>query len=203
MAYAMTAINLIPFSLHRTPGISLQQKPNLDALLARVARHDRDAFASLYDELAPMVFGLAIRVTRSHALAEEVTQEVFIQIWGQADRFDGSRGSVRSWIATIAHRRAVDTVRRTQSSSEREAALPVDGPNPDIAEEVIQLDERARVRTAMQSLTALQREAIELAYFEGLTYREVAERLGTPLGTVKTRMRDGLMRIRGTMENEE
>jgi RNA polymerase sigma-70 factor, ECF subfamily len=203
MALAMTPISLHPFSLSPRSDISLSPLSPLEVLLERVAGHDRDAFSALYDELAPLVFGLALRVTRSRALAEEVTQEVFVQLWAQADRFDGSRGSARSWIATIAHRRAVDTVRRTQSSSDREASLPVDVPHPDVAEAVIQLDESAQVRTALESLTALQREAIELAYFEGLTYRKVAERLDIPLGTVKTRMRDGLLRIRGKLEERE
>lgn len=176
--------------------------PSSDDLLVQVSGRDRDAFSALYDELAPLVFGLALRTTRSRTLAEEVTQEVFIQIWNQASRFDRGKGSARSWIATIAHRRSIDVVRRTQAATDREKAVLVDNPESDVAEEVIATDERRRVRLAMDGLTDLQREAIEMAYFGGLTYREVAERLDAPLGTVKTRMRDGLMRIRGIMERQ-
>ena len=165
-----------------------------------VSQRDRDAFSALYDDLSSLVFGLALKVCRSHALAEEVTQEVFVQVWDQAGRFDRERGSARSWIATIAHRRAVDVVRKAQSAANREEAVASDPPLGDVADDVIDLDEMERVRAAMGSLSPLQREAIELAYFGGLTYREVAERLDVPLGTVKTRMRDGLARIRETME---
>jgi RNA polymerase sigma-70 factor (ECF subfamily) len=171
-----------------------------DDLLAHVAGHDHDAFSGLYDRLSPLVFGLALRTTRSRVIAEEVTQEVFVQVWDQADRFDRARGSARSWVATIAHRRAVDAVRRAQSSADRELSVPPDVPHHDVADAVVEDDERTRVRESLTVLTDLQREVIELAYFGGLTYRQVAERLGAPLGTVKTRMRDGLARIRTTME---
>jgi RNA polymerase sigma-70 factor, ECF subfamily len=154
----------------------------------------------LYDDLSALVFGLALRTTRSRVLAEEVVQEVFVQVWSQASRFDPSRGSARSWVATIAHRRAVDVVRKMQASSDREGVMPVDGPALDVADIVVEGDEQDRVRDALGALTDLQREAIEMAYFGGLTYRQVADRLEAPLGTVKTRMRDGLARIRTAME---
>lgn len=171
-----------------------------DDLLILVSQRDRDAFSALYDELSPLVFGLALKICRSRALAEEVTQEVFVQVWDQAGRFDRDRGSARSWVATIAHRRAVDAVRKAQSAANREEAVTPEPPLSDVADEVVDLDEMERVRGAMDNLSQLQREAIELAYFRGLTYREVAERLDVPLGTIKTRMRDGLARIRETME---
>ncbi|MGH3650590.1 MAG: ECF RNA polymerase sigma factor SigK [Acidimicrobiia bacterium] len=174
--------------------------PTLNELFSRIVQRDRDAFSDLYDELSPLVYGLAMRTTKSAALAEEVTQEVFIQVWRQAERFDSSKGSARSWVATLAHRRAVDVVRKTQASADRDDALPPEFPAADVSEDVVESDERARVRAAVGELTDLQREAIELAYFGGLTYREVAERLETPLGTVKTRMRDGLARMRSIME---
>lgn len=195
----------IAFSLalktHKVAREALSAQPiSTDDLLVAVSRHDRDAFSTLYDDLSALVFGLALRTTKSRALAEEATQEVFIQVWRQADRFDPAKGSARSWVATIAHRRAVDVVRSSQAATEREEAQPPEAPSVDVAESVVEEDERARVRRAMDDLTDLQREAIELAYFGGLTYREVAERLGAPLGTVKTRMRDGLARIRSIME---
>jgi RNA polymerase sigma-70 factor (ECF subfamily) len=197
------ALRVVPFSLRVRSHFSVSQPPTIDELFARVARQDRDAFSELYDGLSPMVFGVALRTTTSRAIAEEVTQEVFVQVWRQADRFDPSKGSVRSWVATLAHRRAVDAVRRAQASSEREESLPGVGPRHDVAEEVVDNDERDRVREALGELTDLQRESIELAYFGGMTYREVAEHLGAPLGTVKTRMRDGLARIRAIMEQAD
>ncbi len=179
--------------VHRQPSAT----PN--NLLARVAERDSEAFAILYDELSSMVFGLTLRISKSRALAEEVTQEVFIQVWNQAARFDPTKGSVRSWVATIAHRRAVDVVRHTQASTNRDASIPAPGWSPDIADEIVEAEDQATVRRALEGLTDLQREAIELAYFGGLTYSEVATRLGAPLGTVKTRMRDGLAKIRSTL----
>lgn len=195
----------IAFSLRRRPLRPLSARvihdtPSANELLLKVAERDRHAFSVFYDELSALVFGLSLRTTKSRALAEEVTQEVFIQIWDQADRFDPTKGSARSWVATIAHRRAVDVVRRAQASTKRDEGQPGDTPVVDVAEMVVDDDERSRVRRAMEDLTDLQREAIELAYFGGLTYRQVAERLDAPLGTVKTRMRDGLARIRTTME---
>lgn len=178
---------------------STTEPPTSDELLVRTARGDRDAFSALYDSLSALVFGMAVKTTKSRALAEEVTQETFLQVWRQADRFDPSRGSARSWVATIAHRRSVDIVRRAQAATDREDKVPAERPVADVAESIIAGDERVRVRSALDVLTDLQREAIELAYFDGLTYREVAERLDAPLGTVKTRMRDGLARMRETM----
>jgi RNA polymerase sigma-70 factor (ECF subfamily) len=203
MTNAAALLGVAPFSLERRSRVSVHHPPSLAELFGRVVRRDRDAFSALYDELSPMVFGLAMRTTRSKQLAEEVTQEVFIQIWREAERFDSSRGSARSWVATLAHRRSVDTVRRTQSAADREEAVPPQGPDIDVAERVVDDEERRRVRAAMGELTDLQREAIELAYFGGLTYREVAEHLGAPLGTVKSRMRDGLARIRASMEQTD
>lgn len=188
-----------PFSLYGKFRVSVYHRTP-EELFARIVRRDRDAFSALYDDLSPLVFGLAMRTTKSRALAEEVTQEVFIQVWRQADRFDSSKGSARSWVATLAHRRAVDVVRKLQASADREDALSAEPPLPDVSEDVVKNDERARVRAAVGELSDLQREAIELAYFGGLTYREVAERLGAPLGTVKTRMRDALARMRSIVE---
>jgi RNA polymerase sigma-70 factor, ECF subfamily len=168
-----------------------------DALMSRVADGDRDAFAALYDAVASRVYGLIRRVLRDSALAEEVAQEALVEVWRTAARFDPARGSATGWIFTIAHRRAVDRVRAEQAATERErrtahASVPFD----DVVEEVTARLERHAVRRCLDSLTQLQREAILLAFYRGLTYPEVAERLGTPLPTVKTRMRDGLIRLR-------
>jgi len=177
--------------------------PPLDSLMARVARGDTGAFSELYDQTSSMVYGLALRVVRSEAMAEEVTQEVYLQVWRQSSGFDVQRGSVKSWMATMAHRRAVDVVRRSQSARDRELKVPASGPEADVAEMAILGDERDRVRAALSSLTDLQFQVIEMAYFGGLTYREVAERLDTPLATVKTRIRDGLTRLRSALGEDD
>jgi len=170
---------------------------DLDNLMSRVADGDRDAFAALYDAVASRVFGLIRRVLRDATLAEEVAQEALIEVWRTAPRFDRTRGSATSWIFTIAHRRAVDRVRSEQAAAERErrtarASVPFD----DVIEEVTARLEQHAVRRCLDTLTRLQREAILLAFYAGLTYPEVADRLGAPLPTVKTRMRDGLIRLR-------
>ncbi len=161
--------------------------PGLEALLESIGHGDRSAFERVYDQTSSMVYGLTLRVLRSAALAEEVTQEVYLQIWKQADRFDANRAPARAWIATLAHRRAVDAVRRNQSSRDRELGLAQDPPVPDASELIIAQEDTTRLNKALGRLSDLQREVIELAYFGGLTQNQVAEKLGTPLGTVKTR----------------
>ncbi len=170
-----------------------------DDLLRLVARGDEQAFAALYDALAPRVFGLAKRVVRDPAQAEEVAQEALVEVWRTAARFDPEKGSATSWVLTITHRRAVDRVRSAQAGVERErrvAAASVETPYDDVVEEVTASLEQQQVRRCLKGLTDLQREAITLAYYGGYTYREVAEKLDTALPTVKTRMRDGLIRLR-------
>jgi RNA polymerase sigma-70 factor (ECF subfamily) len=171
--------------------------PDVDDLMRRVAGGDREAFAALYDAIASRVYGLIRRVLRDPGLAEEVAQETLVEIWRTAPRFDPSRGSAAGWIFTIAHRRAVDRVRAEQAAADRErrtatASVPFD----DVIEEVTARLEQHAVRRCLRTLTQLQRESILLAYYGGLTYREVADRLGIALPTVKTRMRDGLIRLR-------
>ncbi len=173
-----------------------------DALLQRTARGDQQAFAALYDLLASRVYGLIRHVLRDPAQSEEVTQEVFVEVWRGAARFDSGRGGALGWISTIAHRRAVDRVRSVQAAADRErraANLDTRGDDQgydEVAEQVETRLEHERLRHCIGSLTELQRESINLAYYRGYTYREVAKLLDVPLGTVKTRMRDGLIRLR-------
>ena len=170
------------------------------ALMARVADGDLDAYAALYDRWATDVYRLAARLLGSTAHAEDITQEVLLLAWRQADRYEPSRGSVRTWLLMLTHRRCVDRIRRERSTREREltdARKGRAGHGVDVVAEEVERDlERQRVALALQRLTGLQREALHLAYYSGHTAREVAELLGAPLGTVKTRLRDGLLRLR-------
>jgi RNA polymerase sigma-70 factor, ECF subfamily len=181
--------------------IGARVDPDLTRLIAGVADGDQSAFASVYDVLVPTVYGVVRRVLRDPSQAEEVTQEVFVEIWRQAARFDSARGSVRTWAVTIAHRRAVDRVRSEQSHRDRQvsvAAATVDAPaSPE--DGALETDDRQRARAAMATLPPQQREALELAFYDGLTHVQIADRLGVALGTVKTRIRDGLIRLRTVM----
>ncbi len=171
-------------------------------LLRAIAAGDRDAFAELYDSLAPRVFGLILRVLVDRAQSEEVLQEVFLEVWQSAERFVPNRGQGRSWLLTIAHRRAIDRVRASQASTERDIRVGIRDFATDregVAEQVELKMESERVAVALRQLTEAQREAILLAYFGGLSQSEIADRIGAPLGTVKTRIRDGLTRLRTEM----
>ena len=173
-----------------------------DDLLSLAAQGDEAAFGSLYDLTSSKVFGLVRRVVRDPAHAEEVTQEVYLQVWRQAGRFDRAKGSAVSWVLTVAHRRAVDRVRSTQAAADRDvraAERDVVPPHDQVAETVELRLEAERVRRCLDGLTELQRESVTLAYYQGLTYVEVGSVLSIPLGTVKTRMRDGLIRLRDCM----
>jgi len=173
-----------------------------DELLLATARGDQEAFAALYDRLAPLVHGIVRRVVRDPAQSEEVSQEVFVEIWRTAVRFDPDRGTARSWALTMAHRRAIDRVRSEQSARDRTERVAHGQHARDfdeVSERVEVGIEHEQVRSALGSLTDLQRQAVELAYYQGYTYREVAELLDTPLGTIKTRMRDGLIRLRDAL----
>jgi RNA polymerase sigma-70 factor (ECF subfamily) len=171
--------------------------PDLAALLAEVAKGDQAAFEAVYDRVAAPVFGTVRSVVRDPSLSEEVTQEVFVEVWRAASRFDAGKGSPMAWVATIAHRRAVDRVRSEQRSADRDrrAASSLIAYD-DVAETVEDNLDRERVRRCLRTLTDLQREAVTLAYYGGYTYREVANLLRVPAGTVNTRMRDGLIRLR-------
>jgi RNA polymerase sigma-70 factor (ECF subfamily) len=171
-------------------------------LLLRVADGDRAAFAALYDMLSPRAFGLILRVLVDRSQSEEVLQEVFLEIWQSAGRFAPNRGQGRSWVLTIAHRRAVDRVRSAQASTDRDVKAgfrDIGVAHDGVAEEVELRIEGQRVSHALATLPDAQREAITLAYFGGYSQSEIAALVGAPLGTVKTRMRDGLSRLRVEM----
>lgn len=182
------------------PGDQLAHQ--LVELLRRSARGDQQAFAELYDVTSARVFGLAVRVVRDPAQAEEVTQEAFLEVWRTASRFDSQRGSALSWLLTICHRKAVDRVRSAESATRRDTSYHQQNQSidHDATADAAQasLDAR-RVRDALGSLTDVQREVLELAYFGGYTHTEVAGILQLPVGTAKTRIRDGLIRLRDTM----
>ncbi|MFC4147057.1 ECF RNA polymerase sigma factor SigK [Micromonospora mangrovi] len=170
-----------------------------DALLRAVARGDEAAFERLYGIVAPRVYGLTRRVLRDPAQAEEVTQEVLVEVWRTAARFDPARGSATAWVFTMAHRRAVDRVRSEQAGVDRARRVAAGSghvPYDEVAEEAATRLERQQVRRCLDHLTEVQREAITLAYYGGHSYREVADLLGAALPTVKSRMRDGLIRLR-------
>jgi RNA polymerase sigma-70 factor, ECF subfamily len=168
---------------------------DLEQLLALVARGDQDAFESLYDKLSGPAYGLVRKVLRDPAQSEEVTQEVMLEVWRAAARFDPARGSATTWALTIAHRRAVDRVRSETASAEREQRSAPFPFSADVAETVEASMDAEQVRRCLEGLTELQREAITLAYYGGFTYPQVATKLKVALGTVKTRIRDGLTRL--------
>jgi RNA polymerase sigma-70 factor, ECF subfamily len=171
----------------------------LEQLLVAVASGDRDAFSTLYDETAPRIFGLVRRLLVDSAQSEEVTQDVYLEIWQNAPRFDPSRGNAIAWMFTLAHRRAVDRVRSAQSAHDRDlriGARDLDVPVDTVSEAVEIRIEHERVGEALTRLTERQHECLRLAYYDGLTQSEIAERLELPLGTVKTRLRDGMIRLR-------
>lgn len=181
------------------------EQERLAGLLRRSARGDEAAFAEVYDATSSRVYGLIMRVIRDPAQAAEVAQECYLQVWQNAARFDFARGSVTGWILTMAHRRAVDRVRSAQSAGERDQRFARREPRAEIdtGDVVVERMEAERVRRALGELTAVQREAVELAYLGGYTHTEVAGLLDIPLGTAKTRLRDGLIRLRDFFEGGE
>ncbi|MEU6823450.1 sigma-70 family RNA polymerase sigma factor [Streptomyces atriruber] len=173
--------------------------PDLQELVARVARGDQQAFSGVYDAVAGHVLGVVRGVLRDHAQSEEVTQEVLVEVWRTAPRYRPDRGTAMNWVLTLAHRRAVDRVRSVEAATARDhkAALLARTPEFDeVSEQVEARLEREQVRRCLRGLTEVQRQSVTLAYYQGLTYRQVAELLALPLGTVKTRLRDGLIRLR-------
>jgi RNA polymerase sigma-70 factor, ECF subfamily len=171
-------------------------------LLHRAGLGDEEAFAAFYDATSARAYGLALRVVRNPAHAEEVTQEAYIDAWRSSTRYDASRGSAAGWLLTIVHRKAVDRVRSVEAASHRDEtwhreSAPVD--HDQTSEAAHASLDAARVRGAVATLTDVQRQALELTYFGGYTHTEVATLLDVPLGTAKTRIRDGLIRLRDLM----
>ena len=176
------------------------------ALIARIAAGDRDAFSRFYDLLAPTAFGLIRRVLRDPEAAAEVLQEVFWQVWREAPQYDPKRGSPEAWLVMRAKTRAIDRLRSIRRR-DRTFVAPVDESVARSSEEpaenpAVVAEDRELVRTALAQLPEPQRRVIEMAFFEGLTQSEIAIRLREPLGTVKTRARLGLERLRGALRGE-
>jgi RNA polymerase sigma-70 factor (ECF subfamily) len=172
-------------------------------LLVTVGQGNRDAFSDLYEAVSGPVFGLIRRILRDRSMSEEVTQEVFVEIWRNAPRFDPSRGSGAGWILTMAHRRAVDRVRSEQSARDRTDRLmtsQTERPHDAVEESAIRTQEMGAIRAALATLSDAQRQAIVMAYYGGLTQTQIAEALATPVGTIKTRIRDGMSRLREKLE---
>jgi RNA polymerase sigma-70 factor (ECF subfamily) len=179
------------------PGLHEEEGPDLAGLLALVSRGDHAAFEGIYAVLAGPVYGVIRQVLRDHAQSEEVAQEVLLEIWRTASRFDPARGTAAAWALTIAHRRAVDRVRSENACSRREQKAAVGTAADDAVLEIAEASlDRVRVRRCLDGLSELQRESITLAYYGGYSYPQVAQLLGVALGTVKTRIRDGLIRMR-------
>jgi RNA polymerase sigma-70 factor (ECF subfamily) len=170
---------------------------DLEALIGKVARGDDAAFEAVCARSGPAVFGVVRAVVRDRAQVEEVCQEVLLEVWCAASRFEPGRGSALAWVTTIAHRRAIDRVRSERRAAERQRRAAAHDVAYDEVEETVEARlDRERVRRCLGSLTSVQRESVTLAYYGGYTVREVAALLAVPEGTVKTRMRDGLIRLR-------
>jgi RNA polymerase sigma-70 factor (ECF subfamily) len=175
---------------------------DLDTLLRQVARRDRDAFAAFYDATCARVYGTVLRVLRDPGYSEETTQEIYLQVWRTAESYDPASGTPLAWLLTVAHRRAVDRVRSEQAAGKRDfryGTTSIERPADDVSDAVISGDERRRVAACLEGLTDTQRECVELAYYGGMTYVQVSERLAANLATVKSRMRDALRSLRNCL----
>ena len=173
------------------------------AVVARVADGDHDALRLLYDRYGRIVYGMTYRLTKDAQLAEEATQDTFVTLWRRADRYDAERAKLTTWLFVIARNRAIELVRaRTRAPEPREDVAPP-GEEPDAAELVALADDAERIAQAMTELPESQLEVIRMAYFDGLSHAEIAERLAQPLGTVKSRIRLGLNRLRALLELPE
>jgi RNA polymerase sigma-70 factor (ECF subfamily) len=189
-------------SSHLPGGTEQTSAPTTEELMLRIAAGNESAFEELYDRLSPQVFGLVRRILKDQAQSEEVTQEVFVEAWQQAARYDSVRGKAITWLLTLAHRRAVDRVRASQASKDRDLRQGIKEfqvSYDDVEETAIAHDESRRVIQALERLSETQRDAIQLAYFGGYTHIEVAELLKIPVGTAKTRIRDGMNKLRDLM----
>ncbi len=189
-------------------GLGVGRRPpaadTLTAMMSRVQQGDEQAFADLYNATSRLVFGIVLRVLRNHAQAEEVAQEVYLEVWRTAVRYDVARGTTTAWLNVIAHRRAVDCVRSGERAARRDRGYQdlSDWDEPDPVDVVVSRQEASDVRRALDNLPPRQRDALLLAYFDGRSHREVAEILGVPLGTAKTRIRDAMRRLRSAFDLE-
>lgn len=190
----------------RTVSSSVPDPATLDEMLRRVGTGDGDALAEVYDVTAPRAFGLALRVVHNRSLAEDVTQDAYLEIWRKSGSFDPTRGTAMGWIMMLVHRKAVNCVRSAQARSNRDAAYAREDRQDELtssqdptADQVLAASEGTRVRRALAQLPAVQRESIELAYFDAYTCTEIARITQVPLGSAKSRMRDGLIRLRDLM----
>jgi RNA polymerase sigma-70 factor (ECF subfamily) len=184
-------------SRFRSSSTDRRGERDLNDLLVHVARGDQDAFEAVYDRLAGPAYGVIRRVLRDPAQSEEVTQEVLLEVWRTAARFDPAVGGAATWVMTIAHRRAIDRIRSTKAAAQREQKIAdVGTPHDEVAEAVEASLDRERVQRCLGGLTDVQRESITLAYYGGHSYRQVSELLNVTLGAIKTRIRDGLIRMR-------
>ncbi|MEP6961522.1 MAG: sigma-70 family RNA polymerase sigma factor [Acidobacteriota bacterium] len=173
----------------------------LPPLVTQIAKGDQQALSRLYDATSRLVYGLALRIVKDPATAEEITLEVYMQVWRTSKNYEASRGSVTAWLAITARSRALDWLRSRQSRLYREG-LPMEAApqlvdlaaNPEVQQQ--QSGRAARIREAMQSLPPEQRQAIDLGFYDGLSHSEIAERLNLPLGTIKSRMRMGMIKLR-------
>lgn len=193
---------LVLMTADSTRDLESTEPASKEELLSRVARGDQAAFGELYDQIAPRVLGLVKRLLVDHAQSEEVTQEIFLEIWQTASRYEAARGGASTWIMTMAHRRAVDRIRASQAGRNRDTKIGIRdlAVEYDHVSETVEVRiEHERVEKAMSRLTELQRQAVSLAYYGGFSHSEVADMLHVPLGTVKTRLRDGMIRLRDEM----
>lgn len=199
---ALARLCVLPITKRGTVVTMRSSSPSseLAELLVRVAGGDQAAFAQFYDATSRTVFGIVLSVLRDRAQSEEVTQEAYVEAWKSAPKFDPRQGSPHGWLNTIAHRKAVDRVRSAERSTKREQRhFEMEPLTEDTSDIVVARDEGRRVREALLTLPENQRTAVQMAYFEGHTHREVAERLQVPLGTVKTRIRDAMKRLRNQL----
>jgi len=176
---------------------------DLDGLLRRVAQRDREAFTAFYDATCSRVYGMVVRVLRDRGYSEETTQDIYLQVWRSAESYDPASGSALAWLLTLAHRRAVDRVRSEQAAGQRDSrygASTVERAADNVSDAVIAGEERRRVTACLDGLTGPQRECIDLAYYQGMTYVQVSERLSANLATVKSRMRDAIRNLRNCLD---
>jgi RNA polymerase sigma-70 factor (ECF subfamily) len=195
-------LRLVASETDRDKAVDDSVPASLSDILGRVADGDRAAFGQLYDQIAPRVLGLVRRLLKDYAQSEEVTQEIFLEVWQSAKRYDPNKGGASTWILTMAHRRAVDRIRSSQSTRDRDTKIGIrdfETEYDSVSESVEIRIEHERVEKALSRLTELQRQSVTLAYYGGYSHSEVAALLSVPIGTVKTRLRDGMIRLRDEM----